>query len=129
METLINLMAALIPPLAAVIIGLASWGLAIVRSKIKLEAGKTALDQIDRIIGTVVGDISQTAAEEMKRAAADGKLSTAEKQRLKDIAVNRTYDMISSEVLNAASKTVDDVGDYVNRRIEERVLAGKGGNA
>ena len=129
METVINLMAALIPPLAAVIIGLASWGLAIVRSKIKLEAGKTALDQIDRIIGTVVGDISQTAAEEMKRAAADGKLSTAEKQRLKDIAVNRTYDMISSEVLNAASKTVDDVGDYVNRRIEERVLAGKGGNA
>ena len=43
----ISLMPYIIPIVGSIVVALASWGIAILKSKIKLEEGKVALDQID----------------------------------------------------------------------------------
>jgi len=71
-------------PVASVLILTATgYGLKLLRSKIKLEEGKIALDQVDKVVSTVVGRLSQTVAKEMRAASADGHLSVEEAKALK----------------------------------------------
>ncbi len=127
METLLITLAPQLISLAGLVLaGLASWGIAILKQKVKIEAGKSALDQIDNIVGAVVGNLSQTAARGMKAAASDGHLSEAEKTKLKYQAVKETRRLISKEVEKAAGKAVASIDTYVARKIEERVLTAKG---
>jgi len=50
----------------AILLGLASWGIAVLRSKCKLEAGKAALDEVDQVVKAVVGNLTQTTVKNMK---------------------------------------------------------------
>jgi len=111
-----------VPVVGALLVGLVSWGIAILKKKVKLEAGKAALDQVDQIVGTVVGNLGQTAVKKMKEAATDGHLTRQEKGNLKSTAIAEVERLVSREVSKAASKAVDDLGDYVGKKIEERVL-------
>lgn len=109
-----------------VLIALVGWGIALLRQKVKIEAGKSALDQIDQIVGTVVGNLAQTSAKALKAASKDGHLSKVEKSRLKIQAYNNAKFLISKEIGTAALKSTTELDDYVSKKIEERVLAGKG---
>ena len=124
-QILTELVPQLIPLLGAIFIALASWAVAVLRNKIKMEAGKAALDEVDRAVKAVVGDLSQTMANDWKAAAADGHLSAEEKASLKSMAMEKTRKLISTEVTKASSKIVDDLGDYISKKIEEQVLAAK----
>lgn len=126
METLLITFAPQLISMAGLVLaGLASWGIAILKQKVNVEAGKSALDQIDNIVGTVVADLSQTTARDMKAAAKDGHLSKAEKDDLKRMALRETKILVSREVEKAAGKAVHSIDAYVTRKIEERVLASK----
>ena len=127
METIIisALAQYVIPVVGAALVGLASWGLAILKGKVKIEAGKAALDQVDRIVGTVVGNISQTVAKDMKAAAADGHLSQKEKHELRRSALVQAKRLISQEVANVAKRAVPSIDEYIGKKIEEQVLRQK----
>lgn len=122
---LIALAPQIIPVVGALLVGLASWGIAILKKKVKMEAGKVALDQVDQIIGTVVGNLAQTTAKGLRAAAKDGKLTSGEKKELKDFAVKHAKYLISDQVSKAASASIDDLTAYINHKVEEKVLATK----
>ena len=117
----------LIPLLATVITALVGWGVVMLKKKINLDVAKTALDQVDQIVGTVVGNLSQTTAKELKRLSQDGHLSKADRLNLRSTAFAQAKNLISTEVSRAAEKSVDNLGGYIREKIEEQVLAGKTG--
>lgn len=124
---LIGIAPQIIPIVGALLVGLASWGIAILKKKVKMEAGKVALDQVDQIVGTVVGNLTQTTVKQLKAATKDGRLSDQEKRNMKRSAVNLAKHLIADGVSKAASGAVDDLTDYINQKVEEKVLAAKKG--
>ena len=72
---------------------------------------------------TVVGGLTQTVAGELKKSAADGNLSDADKQALKKAAVDQTKALLSTSIMAAAGKTIVDLETYVSQKIEEQVLS------
>ena len=126
MDTLLTALAPQLATVAGVILlGLASWGIAILKSKIKFEAGSLALDEVDRVVQTVVGNINQTVVGELKAMSADGLWTDEEKAKAKRVALNEVHTLLSTEVTASANKIVTDLGDYVAKKIEEQVLAAK----
>ena len=108
-----------------VLLALASWGIALLRQKVKIEAGKKALDIIDSIISAVVGNLSQTVAKDIKANSKDGHLPKAKRAELKLRAMQEVKILISKEVAKAASKAVDSINEYVAKRIEDQVIINK----
>lgn len=111
-----------------ILIALAGWGIALLRTKVKTEAGKKALDIIDSIIRAVVGNLAQTSAKDMRVASKDGHLSKVEKQRLKIQAFHNAKLLISNKVEKAARNAITNLDVYVNKKIEDQVLDLKGGD-
>ncbi|MCK5601649.1 hypothetical protein KAR91_07270 [Candidatus Pacearchaeota archaeon] len=108
-----------------ILVALAGWGIALLRQKVKIEAGKKALDTIDSIISAVVGNLSQTVAKGIKAKSKDGHLPKSERATLKLKAMNEARILISKEIAKAASKAVSNVNEYVAKKIEDQVLASK----
>src|SRR4030042_1375018 len=120
---LLQLGGQLLPAIGIILIGLATWGIAILKQKTSSEIARSALGQVDQIVGVVVGKISQTAADALKSAAADGKLTDSQKSALKNVALVEIHSLLTHEVSAAAAKTVTDLQLYISQKIEERVLA------
>jgi len=127
-QALLDVAPQLITVGAALLIALAGWGIKVLKSKVNFEAGKAALDEVDRAVKTVVGNISQTTAKAWKAAAQDGKLTAEEKASLKRLAQRDAVNLISAETAKAANKIVTDFGGYLAKKIEEQVLANKAQN-
>ena len=127
METILIGAAAqyLIPLLGTLITGLVGWGVVVLKKKTDLDVAKTALDQVDQIVGTVVGYLSQTTAKDLKKLSQDGHLSKEDRLNLRSTAFTQAKHLVSIQVSRAAEKSVDNLGEYIREKIEERVLAGK----
>ncbi len=127
METLLIAAAPeLITLLGVILTGLATWGIALLKQRVKAEVALTALDTVDSIISAIVGNLSQTSAKQMKAASEDGHLSKEEKTKLKRFARDEANRLISAEVVKAASSAVKSLDAYISKKIEERVGASKG---
>ncbi|MCX5909958.1 MAG: hypothetical protein NTY64_22980 [Deltaproteobacteria bacterium] len=126
METILTaLLPQLLPLLGIILAVLATWGIAILKTKIGNDFAKTALDQVDQVTTAVVGHISQTLADGMKTVASDGKLTEAQKIQLKATAIGEIQNLLSTEVKGAAEKAVTSLQAYIAQKIEEQVLAQK----
>ena len=112
----------LISLVGVALVALASWGIALLKQKVKIEAAKSALDQIDQIVGVVVGNLSQTSVKDLKIVSKDGHLTKVEKDRLKIRAFNNAKLLISEAIKKAASIGITSLDVYINKKIEERVL-------
>ena len=111
----------------ALLVGLATWGIAILKKKVNLEAGKVALDQVDQIVGTVVGNLTQTTVKKLRAATKNGRLTKEKQYELRNFAISQAKELISTEVSKAASGAVDNLTNYINQKVEEKVLAAKKG--
>lgn len=120
---LISIAPELITLLGVALAGLATWGISLLRQRVKAEVAINALDAVDSIVGAVVGNLSQTAAKQMREASEDGHLSKEEKTKLKRFARDESIRLISKEVAKAASNAVVSLDSYLSKRIEEQVLA------
>ncbi len=127
METLLIAAAPeLITLLGVILTGLATWGIALLKQRVKAEVALTALETVDSIISAIVGNLSQTSAKQMRAASEDGHLSKDEKIKLKRFARDEANWLISAEVAKAASSAVKSLDAYISKKIEERVGASKG---
>ena len=124
-SVLIAIAPQLVTVAGVILLGLASWGIAMLKSKVKFEAGKTALDEVDRAVQAVVGNLNQTLVKELKTMSADGVWTADEKAIMKSRACNQVHKLLTTEVTKSAEKIVIDLGDYVDKKIEEQVLATK----
>ena len=122
---LVQLGGQLLPVIGALLVGLATWGISILKKKTDSEIAKNALGSVDQIVGAVVGRISQTTADVLKASAADGKLTEAQKAELKKIALTQINGLLTTEVSAAAAKSVTDLDAYIRQKIEQQVLAQK----
>lgn len=126
METfLISIAPELITLLGVVISGLATWGIMLLKRKVKIEAGISALDTVDTVIDAVVGNLAQTVAKKVRKDAKDGHLPKAKRVELKLKAMTEAKALISAEIRKAAQKSVSNLNEYISKQIEDSVLASK----
>ena len=115
----------LIALLGVVISGLATWGIMLLKHKVRIEAGINALDTVDVIIDAVVGNLAQTVAKKVREATKDGHLPKAKRAELKVKAMTEAKALLSAEVRKAAQKAVSNLNEYVSKKIEDSVRASK----
>lgn len=111
-----------IPIIGAALAGLVTWGLAILKKKTNADIAKTALEQVDMVVTTVVGGLSQTVVEALKSTSENGKLTDEEKAKVKQQAVENIKFLLSESVSAAAAKTIGDLNAYITQKIEDQVL-------
>lgn len=118
-----SLLAQVVIPLAAAAISIAvGLGVKYLKGKIKLDEGKQALDALDQIVSTTVGNIAQTTAKELKQMAKKAHLSGEQGKSLKAQAIADIKTIASAELQKAASAAVADLDGYLSRKIEDTVL-------
>ena len=115
----------LIPALGVIITGLVGYGISMLKKKTNSDIAKNALDEVDRIVGAVVGSVAQVSAKRIKAAAKDGHLSQEERDSLKTGTIRQVEFLISEQVAQAAEQSVPNLNRYIQNKIEERVLAQK----
>ena len=126
METFLVLLAAqMLPAVGVLLMGLATWGISLIKKKTDSEVAKNALNQVDRVIGAVVGQLSQTVADDLKANSRDGRLTDEQKMDLKNKAILQVNSLLTENVVIAAARTVSDLQAYINQKIEQEVLAQK----
>lgn len=113
----------LITLLGVVISGLATWGIMLLRRKVKIEAGISALDTVDTVIDAVVGNLAQTVAKKVREATKDGHLPKDKRAELKLKAMIEAKALISAAVKKAAKKSVRNLNEYISKQIEDSVRA------
>jgi hypothetical protein len=126
MEVIFGVLAAqFLPALGVILIGLATWGISLLKKKTGSEIANNALDQLNQIIASVVGALTQTIVDQMKASAPDGKLTDTQKANIKKMATQEINGLVTAGVATGASQIVGDLQAYISKKIEEQVLAQK----
>lgn len=116
----------LLPVLATIITGLASWGVSALvgwlKTKINNENLQRALTTVGGIITATVNETSQTYVDELKKV---GKFD-AEAQKF---AFNKTYEAIVNQLtveqMDALKSVCNDVDAWLKSKIESTVAENK----
>lgn len=86
-----------------------------------------ALNTMERITGTVVRQLEQTQAKELRSAVKDGSISRDELLALKDEAVQTVYKTLRKETKTALCEGLEDVKDFIAHTVESKILQMKAG--
>ena len=89
-------------------IGFAYISKAIAKSK-KLEHIAVAMDELQTVVIAVVGELQQTAVDELKEASEDGKLTKAEIEWLDKQLVNKAKQGMSDPAVNTLNAAGVDI--------------------
>ena len=120
-----ELMQIIVPAVTTVVGLLVAWGLAELRKYIKTkttnEASIQAFDTVSDLIQSTVASINQTT----RKAFADGKLTENEKKALKESATAIILNQIPAATKSVLERSVNDITEYINHRIEQTVAAEK----
>lgn len=77
----------------------------------KLEHIASAMEELERVVKNVVGDLQQTVVEGLKAASVDGKLSQEEIYDLGRLLIRKTHEQLSdpaSTTIKAAGIDIDE---------------------
>lgn len=106
---------------------LATWATAetarFVRRRVKNDTVQGMLIRLNDAVAVAVGEVGQTVVPELKRAAADGRLTEAEAVMLRGMAVDRVKKILSERGVSEAQKVlqIEDFEDWITARIEAAV--------
>ena len=124
-EILNQAAAVLIPAFASVVVALISWGLAeaakYVRSRSKNESVNNAIERICHMTETTVAELSQTVADDLRKASADGRIDATEAAALKARAIELVKARLGAGVMDAAAAGIADLNEFIGARIERSV--------
>ena len=119
--------------LGAVLMGVVSVAFAAIGKWIaktkKLETVAAAMDELERVVKSVVGDLQQTLVEGLKAAAEDGKLSKADIEYLGQELVARTAEQLSlpaAQTLSAAGCDVEAMIHTIAESYISKIKRGEG---
>ena len=93
----------------------------------KLEHIASAMEELERVVKNVVGDLQQTVVEGLKTASVDGKLSEEEVYDLGRLLIKKTYEQLSnpaSETIRAAGIDIDEAIHSFAEAYIERIKRG-----
>ena len=96
--------------LTPVLIAALTWAAAklaqLVRAKVKNEYLRGVLVRLDDVVFTAVKDLQQTVVNEIKLASADGKITDAEKRRIKDQAIANAKSHLGTKGIGELAKVL-----------------------
>jgi len=133
MEALIPIVTnALIPGFGTILTALVFWGLfeltRYVKTKTKNEAVNDAVLHVCDTVETTVRELEQTLVPQIKKAAADGKISGEEARELKEVALRKVKDQIPEKIAKTAEMAVNSVDKLIRAKIENAVFELKTGS-
>lgn len=113
------------PVLVAVLTWIAAKLASFISGKVKNEYLRGVLVRLDDAVITAVKDLQQTVVDEIKAANADGKISEAERKRIKDAALANVKSYLGakgirvlSEVLGLSANALDG---FISSKVEAAV--------
>ena len=107
--------------------GVSTW----LRGHVKNQTAQAAAQRLNEAVWSVVEEVEQTVAKEMRRNAADGKLTEAERRHLAAIALQRLKEEIGDwlglgKLLGwDAGRTVINMQGRIESAVSTRKLAAK----
>ena len=105
-------------------LGAKAWEL--LKKKVKNETLKSVLLRLDSVVLTVVKGLQQTVVEDLKKASADGKLSSEERRRLKQQALEEVHRALGSRGVKELRDLLDlwehDVDKLIGTKVEATVF-------
>jgi hypothetical protein len=120
----------LAPAVGGLLLALVSWALAeaarYVRAKTENEAVNDAIARICHMTETVVAEVNQTVVDDLKLAAADGRLNLDQARLIASQALAMVLDRMAPGVLEIAARGVVDLKEFISSRIERAVREQKG---
>jgi len=127
LEVLIPLFVNTILPIGGTILtGLISWGLIelnkYVKTKTKNEIVNNAMSHITHTVNTTVKELEQTIVPKVKAALKNGKLSSAEARKLKDIAIAKVKAQLPKDIEKAAYGAVNSLTSIIGAKVEGAVF-------
>jgi hypothetical protein len=124
-EILTQLMAALIPIFGTILTALVSWAALefakYIKTKTKNELAYNAVATICDATETTVAKFNQTVIPELKKRAADGKLSRSDINEVKKMAMIEVKKQIPDAIDAAARMSVNSITDLITGKIEKAV--------
>lgn len=115
----------LAPAAFGLLLALVSWALAeltrYVRSRTQSEAVNGAIARVCHMTETTVAEINQLMVDNLRAAAADGKIDRAEIAALRDSAILRVKQQLTPQVLDLARQGVADLNEFIGARVERAV--------
>jgi hypothetical protein len=94
-----------------------------IRSKVDNEYLRSVLVRLDDAVITAVKDLQQTVVAEIKAATADGKISEAEKQRIKDAAVANVKSYLGTKGIRVLAEVLGLSGGALDSFLGSKVEA------
>lgn len=113
--------------LSPVLLAALTWAAAklaqLVRAKVKNEYLRGVLVRLDDVVFTAVKDLQQTVVDEIKLASADGKISDAEKRRIKDQAIANVKSHLGTKGIGELAKVLGLEGGAIEGLLSSKVEA------
>jgi len=117
---------AVLPAGGILVTGLVSWGLVRLNKYIKIKVGNEivndAMAHISHTVNTTVKDLEQTLVPELKAALKDGKLTSVEGRKLKDIAIAKVKAQLPKDIEKAAYGAVNSLTSIIGAKVEGAVF-------
>ena len=117
---------AVLPVAGTVVTGLVSWGLfelnKFVKTKTKNEVVNDAMEHISHTVETSVHELEQTLVPEAKEALKDGKLTSEEAMKIKEIAISKVRAQLPKKMEKAAQSAVNSLNGIIGAKVEKAVL-------
>lgn len=95
----------------------------------KLEHIASAMEELERVVKNVVGDLQQTVVEGLKAASADGKLSDEDIYDLGRLLVRKTSEQLSNPAASTLKAAGIDIENMIHSIAEAYIERIKRGNA
>lgn len=114
--------------MGVVSIAFAAIGRWVAKTK-KLETVAAAMDELERVVKSVVGDLQQTIVEGLKAAAEDGKLSKTDVEYLGRELISRTAEQLSLPAAQTLSAAGCDIEAMVHSIAESYISKIKRGES
>jgi len=92
------------------------------KKRFDLEKNHIAISLLDRahiVMRTVVASVHNTVAEELRKAAADGKLSEEEGKLLKEKAIQAFKIQFGKEAIKCIEPMIEDIEGWIADLVEE----------
>ena len=120
----------LVPAAGGLLLALVSWALMeltrFVRGRTQSESINDALARVCYMVETTVAKLNQTVVDDLRAAAADGRISAEDAKAIRDRALAAVYLQLPDQVLEIAAKGVTDLTRFVEDRIERAVREQQG---
>lgn len=82
---------------------------------------KSYIDILNCVVSDVVKSLNQTTVDNLRAAAADGKLTKEEGEKLKNDAVTQVYKIIGSHGIDVLKEVFTDLDSLIANKVEANV--------